>query len=356
MWLAAVLHSIALLITLLVQTMDTPLAGAWLFPFLAGCLINLRKGFPVMTPVRWLCVAWLTILFSSCFILQPFSNGAATLWMLAAMPLLGLTVHEEDLGAYAKCFGVVISIFALNLIAQKVLDVHYTLYPGVDGARRKAWPLLDSNSAAAVVDFGLISLAWLRVPGVLVFAAALRTTLSRTGVISACCVGVMFIFRKMGWRYGIAAIGAAVIALVVYSSLYPVNSHEAIVSLSYRWDIWKASWRLLWERPWTGLGLGTFWFYYRQVRTEGMSAGVFAHNDILQLAIECGIPAALILVALLVTAFCYGLKYCPPAAGIILCITIMASVEFQFYVPPVSILMGLALAYCNPKRSRLYCR
>ena len=60
--------------------------------------------------------------------------------------------------------------------------------------------------------------------------------------------------------------------------------------------IWKDTLHLIGEHPWAGTGLGTFANVYPAVQTAfpGQTVG-HAHNDYLEFASECGIPAALIL-------------------------------------------------------------
>ena len=72
---------------------------------------------------------------------------------------------------------------------------------------------------------------------------------------------------------------------------------------------------------------------------------MFAHNVVMQIAIEMGWWAALVFVAMWVSVL---LKTCHTnivAAGVLVAIMLQSMLEFQFYVPVVSLLAGLALAY-----------
>lgn len=68
---------------------------------------------------------------------------------------------------------------------------------------------------------------------------------------------------------------------------------------STRWIIWQSALEMWAESPWYGLGFGTFWLHYPQWRApqEG-SAGYFVHNDYLQLLVEAGWPALLLVLSL----------------------------------------------------------
>jgi len=72
-----------------------------------------------------------------------------------------------------------------------------------------------------------------------------------------------------------------------------------------RFIIWKASWKMILDGPWYGIGLGTYWFAWPPYRPAGeSSAGFFVHNDYLQIVIEGGWPALFSLLAILAAIAC----------------------------------------------------
>ena len=67
--------------------------------------------------------------------------------------------------------------------------------------------------------------------------------------------------------------------------------------------IWRAAIDMIATRPMVGHGPGSFWLAYPAFRSPAdFSAGFHAHNDLLQYAVEAGIPAAVLLVLVLATA------------------------------------------------------
>lgn len=69
-----------------------------------------------------------------------------------------------------------------------------------------------------------------------------------------------------------------------------------------RFLIWRASWELLMENPWWGIGLGTYylaWPPYRDPADDTL--GFFVHNDYLQIWIEAGLPGLALLLAVFVS-------------------------------------------------------
>lgn len=348
--LPAILHTLALLIGLCVQSMASPLACSWLFFHLAGCAVLLYNGRYIILHgwVWWATLGWLTTLGVSCFLLAPIPGAASVMFVLASMPSLAICLRHEHVKPYCWCFGSVIVLYAVGLLVQAGFHVTYDNYNLGD---RYAWPMLDPNNGAALLNLALIPLTWLMFykdlrfffPSVIV-AAALSVTGSFAGMIEA-AFGLVAITSA---RYGAATLLTwiifSMVELVAIFYARPGLIIDAITKFETRFPIWQASWQLLWIRPWFGLGLGSYGVYYHQVRTEDYTGGWFAHNDLLQLAIEMGMPCAaaflVLIIAISVTSRVKNI-----VSGITIFAVFMGSmVEFQFYVPAISMVMGLALA------------
>ncbi len=357
--LPAVFNSLALLISLNIQSIALPIAGAWLLFYYVGCALAYaptRDNGLVYTA----CVAWLCTLGVATFILAPVANGAAWMWTLAAMPVLALSLRKQDIRPHLVGFGIVLGVYALGLIAQQVLGVHYTGNPeNVQTGR--SWPMLDPNNAAAVLNAGVIASFYLALrhskrwwAAVALFACALAITHSRAGCVAAAvgCLSVLIALRH--WRTIVVLLVAASLTAATLYNYHPGSSKTPMESLLIRPIIWEACLPLLQIRPLAGLGLGTFGYYYGQVRTEHITTGGFAHNDLLQFAIELGIPALCVFLVLIGSVVVTTCRRNAVAAAYMLAVLLQACVEFQFYVPPVSLLLGLALAYhrLNPTTSR----
>lgn len=97
-------------------------------------------------------------------------------------------------------------------------------------------------------------------------------------------------------------------------------------------------------RPLFGLGLGTFYHYYQVARTEFYTAGWHSHNDMLQIAIEMGFPALAVFMTVFGTALVRTNRANLLPGCILLGILLQSMTEFQFYIPAVSVLAGMALA------------
>lgn len=136
-----------------------------------------------------------------------------------------------------------------------------------------------------------------------------------------------------------------------------------------RFVIWEAGWRMFADAPWLGWGAGTFWLAFPQYRhATDMSAGFYAHNDYLQLAIENGLIGLVLFLALLVAVLRLYARARHLEAGnasrnreisalfAALAATALHSFfTFNLYVFPIAILVGLILgrlhqlAYTKPQ-------
>jgi O-antigen ligase len=357
----AALLSAALLIALNVQTMSSPLAGAWLLFFLAGAACAYEPA-SRRSLLWWACLAWLAALGIATFVLHPVPNAAATMWILAAMPILALSLPRRHLTPCLTGFLAALAIYATGLILQMLLQVRYTNYEYWITSLQTfavAWPLLDPNNAAAVLNLGLIPCFYraLRKPiwylAVALFSVAMFATVSKAGAIAAVLGCLILLIERFGFNFAFRFAG--LLALAAVSGLLPMilldtafQQRLAIClqsSMGIRIDLWQASLPLLTLSPLRGLGLGSFGFYYQQIRTEQETSGYFAHNDLLQFAIELGIPCTLIFCALIAAVALTTSRRNIASGAVMLAVLLQSMVEFQLYLPAITIPMGLALAY-----------
>ncbi len=123
-----------------------------------------------------------------------------------------------------------------------------------------------------------------------------------------------------------------------------------------RFLIWRGSWDMLMANPWWGIGLGTYYLAWPPYRDPtDASLGFFVHNDYLQIWIEAGLPALLLLLAAFGSALFLlvrFLRHRPPvtvrleALGLfcgLAAVALHSFFDFDFYILPVSIVIGLAL-------------
>lgn len=182
--------------------------------------------------------------------------------------------------------------------------------------------LIDKNNTAALMVAGYAgSLIYRKQLFAALFFLAILITQSKAGLIASLVCTAYFIHPRL------------IFAFIPFAPLLLLS--ESFVS---RFPIWSTTWEIIKDNPW-GTGLGTFAAVYQTHRTEDSTAGVFAHNDLLQFAAELGWLAPLIFIGLIITAW----RAKPQSRIVILGIFLMAMVEFQFYVPAVSMIFALAI-------------
>jgi O-antigen ligase len=339
-WFTGSLIFLALIVALCAQTMQSPLTGAWLLFFLAACLCiypgNRDAG----------SVAWLSMLGISTFILQPVGGGAATMWILAAAPLLSISVTREHVRPLLTAAGVFLLLYAVLLIAEMAFNVRYTTFNIPLAGRQSvasSWPMLDPNNAGCVMNFGLVTSFYLMLRNkkwffpFALFVVALYATSSRMAAICGFLACSAILAHRHRLQEATLICGGI---LILFGAAFFNPDYFDLESLSIRGAIWRACLPLLDLHPLRGTGLGTFGFYYAQVRTESITAGTFAHNDMLQLAIETGIGGAAIFLWFIVSAMRRHIL----AFALIGSVFLHSLVEFQFYIPVISVLVGLTMA------------
>jgi O-antigen ligase/thioredoxin-like negative regulator of GroEL len=131
--------------------------------------------------------------------------------------------------------------------------------------------------------------------------------------------------------------------------------------------IWERSVELIREAPWTGHGLGSFTLLFAARQDPGDdSAGFMAHNDYLQLWLEGGLPALVLLVAVFIaTAMAAwrvmrvryrergeALESAGLLAGLV-AIAAHSAVNFNLYVLPTLLVVGAMLGRLHELRNRV---
>lgn len=125
-----------------------------------------------------------------------------------------------------------------------------------------------------------------------------------------------------------------------------------------RFLIWEGAWRMLMDEPWWGIGLGTYWLHWPPYRhPDDVSGGFYVHNDYLQIWIETGLPGLLLLLAVYVAVlitFARLVRHPKASAmevvesaglfGGLLAIAVHTFFDFDLYIYPIQLVMGLMLA------------
>lgn len=318
--------------------------------------------------VKWFCIIWIMALAAHTFFICPVNGAAATMWVLAAAPLLAVSLKPRDLSPCVLAAFLVLTIYACGVVFQELVGVRYiagwaygitpdnpvwkeatsSSYVAWDTSTGRSWPVLDPNNGALILNFGLLGSFYMALrnwklwPLVGIFFYALLITHSNAGLL----FGGVSCFILLCHRFRLSVIDHALLFVVpsalIAFILYPQISHIFSQAIDSRLLIWEGASRLI--TPF-GLGLGSYSFYYPQVALEQDAGMWYAHNDLLQIFIEMGYLGLISATSVIAAVFYTTNRNNILSACMLLTALLQAMVEFQFYVPAVSILCGLALAH-----------
>ena len=279
------------------------------------------------------------------------------LWRTVAIPVLALAVVMAGHGVYQ--FGVhqwePKSVF---------LDINsYAAFIALVALPAAGYFLIvannDGKSRRSALALGLVVF-------VLTFAIAIT---GGRGVALSCLVALVVLlvvaFKKVGYRPVAVLTGIVAVAAVIGNLGAQGRTVDRLVTVLdpakagfERFLIWDSAWQMLKQAPWFGSGLGTFSLLFPPFqKPQDSSAGFMVHNDYLQLWLEAGLPALLLLVAIFLAASLMFVRSVRnpsmPSRRLIeitglfcglLVIAMHSFVNFNMYLLPTLIVTGLVLA------------
>lgn len=206
--------------------------------------------------------------------LPDWYNFLNALWLF---PVLA-AVSKDERGLVDEALRVVAWILMVLAFYQ-----HMRL-----GDERPASALVNQNIYAGAVLM-LLPLAvekrdWLLAGGLLINLCWARSVGAWLGLSAA-----LLITRR--WRGGagawLGATGGLLCLILIYNKF---QSPEVLNRLSW----WGAALEMIYDRPWTGFGPGSFAFVLPAYREGGGLSTLYAHQHFLQLGAEFGLPFALL--------------------------------------------------------------
>lgn len=298
---AMILLSVALLVTLLGKSVTVPTS----FPAL--CLILL-----------WSLAA---VAFS--FSTVPFTSQIAFI-IFSALPISFLVTHNAATRSDVVKPLVILAGAVFAVLSACAVYKNIFIPEGTFGARAH-WPFINPNSLATILMVGLIPLAGcalacepgrtkhaLTFLGLLIFAGLVATG-SRGGFLAAAIgLGVLLYTNRQAFTpRSIAPVGGVAAAIAVIMPLisgqgllsrYVALTQTGNPSVVDRLSLWQSAWKMMMDHPWLGTGPGTFSAYYPAYRAAmvDQSTGKFAHFDALQMGVEMGVLAPLLIYALMI--------------------------------------------------------
>ena len=179
----------------------------------------------------------------------------------------------------------------------------------------QSWRAKASGGAARLAQWG-----WCAAGLFMIFGVVLTGT--RTGLVALVLVALWGLAdRNLARPLRIALALSPVAAIALQWAvgawarahdlpLVLMDRSDATSTLAFRDEIWASSLALIKAQPWLGVGWGQFNFAWTLTPSFGRGAGLVdnAHNLPLQLAVELGLPAAVLMIGLLLFAFWTALR------------------------------------------------
>ncbi len=256
--------------------------------------------------MAWLSLAlwaWAAAWWASQGSPDRYAAGEALLLLAAvvaqfwsARAWLGLGGNREW---FLDCFAVwgtalvVVAVVQYWTVPGRVLWLWPAAYPDVFG------PFANRNHFAAFAALVAAVAAFRKPRGAALAALALGCGLvsgSRAWsvllALEAVWLGWLLVQRR-GARAGVAWLALGLLAGWIVAGNVLVHRWRSAEVWEGRREIQAAAWSMAAARPWTGHGIGSFPWVYREFRTFDTGEEVeHAHNDWLELAAELGWPAA----------------------------------------------------------------
>ena len=149
--------------------------------------------------------------------------------------------------------------------------------------------------------------------GMVFGAVALVFSVSATSLLALVVASLVMCYLYVAFRFELGLISTLVLgvlcAALVGFSFYNIDTAELIGrsgDLTGRGEVWMQTWKLIKDNPLTGYGYGTLWYptdnslWIQQSLTDFSWKVFHAHNGLLQLASEIGIPLTALAVLMII--------------------------------------------------------
>ena len=149
--------------------------------------------------------------------------------------------------------------------------------------------------------------------GIVLGLIALTFSSSATSLLALVVGALVMSYLYVAFRFDLGLISTLVLgvlcAILVAFAFYNINTAELIgrsSDLTGRGEVWQQTWALILDKPLTGYGYGTIWYptaeslRIQQQLTDFSWVVYHAHNGLLQLASEIGIPLTALAVLMII--------------------------------------------------------
>jgi O-antigen ligase len=228
-------------------------------------------------------------------------------------------------------------------------------FPFLAAIAADAWERTANVKWRALIVATSLALAGMLAVGVVISESLAMLLLAPPVAIASARIvyrGALPLGRPMLLVALVAVIGLGIVGARMSDRLVPENNS----SFATRSVIWKTSMSALGDHWLAGSGIGTFPAIYPRYETDEAVDGSYinhAHNDVLELAVETGVPGALLIVAFLlwwgrrtVAVWTIGARdrYAIAATIASAVILLHSLVDFPLRTAAISVVLALSLA------------
>ncbi|MCK4742569.1 MAG: O-antigen ligase family protein [Sulfuriflexus sp.] len=343
-------------------------------------LPNKPLTFPLNNLTIIFALFWLWIIIAPNWSLSPHTSNTNA-WIISLLPVTFFIIQFSRLNEkHWYYFSYAILIPGTLLALHAIYQVSFT-------HQQATSIFFNRNSLAALlnlitlVSIGFLLIQLLKKPfnkhliiiaiAILIITYAIGLTQSRGAVISLYIALSIFLFSTR--KYLPLKLSLTLVALITLTIFMPnfhvsdgdIASRLQTLSDPYsaganRFYIWESTWEMIKTSLWLGIGAGMFWFVYPQYRSSlDTSGGYYIHNDYLQIWLENGLPALVLLCCLFIMVLIRYIKTITretdtykkiELTGIfsgLFAISLHSLVTFNYYIISILILCGIFLARFN---------
>ncbi len=337
------LMSMAVLLLVLFQGTSTSLSLAYqLAPSLEGA-VNLLWGMIYLMSFVGLVsnfgINWITWLvrYRLLLVLLLIGTAFSAFWSVDAALTMERTVHLIGSTLIAFYIGLTIPltrilslsavVLTLLMIASAVAALFFTdvgienyegqlVWRGVMASKNTLgfWAAISVLLCAVVMGnvqaFERKALCFL---GMLCAGLVLTFTVSATSLLALLVSAMLMSYFYLARRFNLGLISMLILGALLASlagmMILNVNTAELIGrsgDLTGRGEVWSQTWKLVQQKPLTGYGYGTIWYptdtsvWIQEALTDFTWTVYHAHNGLLQMASEIGLPLTALAVLMIV--------------------------------------------------------
>jgi O-antigen ligase len=303
-------------------------------------------------------VAWSGVAYAAFGIASYIGDPTKVLWRDKQAYTTSLTATFTNRNTAAVYFGTCTLIWQL-MVFERLERLLPQDGADLSGLWRRILFARSSKTAVALSMF-------------LLCLAAMLLTGSRAGVVFSLAVMIIapvLFFRRRWPRKGgaavvvVAGIGLALVLLETLGS--GVSSRFDIDQLADggRWEVYRSTLRMIVDYPWLGTGFGTFVWSFPAYRSEAIPIiGIWdrAHNTLLELTSEAGIPLASLIVLAWVVVLAMLVRGVRrrrrdvrfPLSGLLIALLALAhsSIDFSLQIPGFAMMVA-AVVGCGLAQS-----